>query len=133
MFVHVVRDAQAVAASLAARDDMAGDAALALWERYTRDAFAASAGWPRVLVDYDALCADPLRAARALLAELQALGVDGLAWPGDDIVLDWIEPQSHKPSPFTATLTLSQRTLQAAIADRSVLDSRGERAQRGVA
>jgi GT2 family glycosyltransferase len=133
VFVHVVRDAQAVAASLAARDAMDGDAALALWERYTRDAFAASAGWPRVLVDYDALCAEPLRVSRALFAELQTLGIAGLAWPGDDIVLDWIEPQARKPAPFAATMTAAQRTLQAAISDRSILDARDERALRGAA
>lgn len=133
LFVHVARDAQAVAASLAARDDMGGEAALALWERYTLAAFAASAGWPRVLVDYDGLCAEPLRVARALLADLQALGVDGLAWPGDAAVLDWIEPSSRKPPPFAATMTPAQRALQAAITDRSVLDARGERVLRGAA
>lgn len=133
LFVHVARDTQAVAASLAARDDMGGEAALALWERYTRAAFAASAGWPRVLVDYDALCAEPLRVARALLADLQALGVGGIAWPGDAAVLDWIEPSSRKPPPFAATMTPAQRALQAAIADRSVLDARGEHALRGAA
>jgi len=133
VFVHVVRDAQAVAASLAARDDMHGDAALALWERYTRDAFAASAGWPRVLVDYDSLCAEPLRVARALLDDLQALGVDDLAWPGDAAVLDWIEPQPRKPSPFAAAMTAAQRALQAAIADRSILDARNHDALRGAA
>lgn len=133
VFVHVVRDAQAVAASLAARDGMAGDDALALWERYTRDAFSASAGWPRVLVDYDALCADPLSAARALFGELQSLGVEGLIWPGETVVLDWIEPQPRKPPPFAAALTPAQRTLQAAIADRSILDACDARALRGAA
>jgi len=132
-FVHVVRDAQAVAASLAARDGMDGDAALALWERYTRDAFAASTGWPRLLVDYDALCAEPLRAARALLADLQALGIDGVTWPGDDAVLDWIEPSARKPSSFATAMTPAQRALQAAIADRGILDTRDERSLRGAA
>lgn len=133
VFVHVARDTQAVAASLAARDGMDGAAALALWERYTRDAFAASAGWPRVLIDYDALCAEPLRVARALLADLQALGVEGLAWPGDATVLDWIEPTARKPAPFAATMTPAQRALQASIADRSILDACDERALRGAA
>jgi len=86
-----------------------------------------------VLVDYDALCADPLRVARTLLADLQALGVEGLAWPGDDVVLDWIEPQPRKSSSFTVALTPAQRALQAAIADRSILDARGEHALRGAA
>ncbi len=38
--------------------------ALALWERYTRAAFAATRGWPRVIVEYAELIADPQRAAR---------------------------------------------------------------------
>src|SRR6185312_14995381 len=41
VFVHVVRDPLEVAASLEARDRMPRDEALALWERYTRSAFAA--------------------------------------------------------------------------------------------
>jgi len=86
-----------------------------------------------VLVDYDALCADPLRVARVLLADLQALGVEGIAWPGDDVVLDWIEPQARRPSPFAATMTPSQRALQVAISDRNILDARDERALRGAA
>lgn len=133
VFVHVARDAQAVAASLAARDGMSGDAALALWERYTREAFAASAGWPRVLVDYDALCAEPLRVARALLVDLQALGMEGLIWPGDAALLDWIEPSARKPAPSVAATTPAQRALQAAIVDRSILDAGDERTLRGAA
>jgi len=133
VFVHVVRDVDAVAASLAARDGMDPAAALALWERYTRDAFAASAGWPRVLVDYDALCAEPLRVARAVFDELQALGLEGLAWPGEAVVLDWIEPQSRTPSSFAALMTPAQRALQQAIADRSILDAQGGSVLRGAA
>jgi GT2 family glycosyltransferase len=51
VFVHVVRDPVEAAASLEARDGLGRDEALALWELYTRAAFAATRGWPRVFVD----------------------------------------------------------------------------------
>lgn len=123
VFVHVVRDPLAVAASLVARDGMRADEAMALWERYTRDAFAASRGWPRVLVDYDALLADPLATTRRLHADLVALGVEGIALPADAIVRDWIEPNPARPR-VAAQLaaTPRQRALQVAIATRRILD-----------
>lgn len=127
LFVHVVRDPRAVAASLVARDGLDPDAALALWEHYTRAAFEASRGWPRLVVDYDALLADPLAATRELHAELLRSGVEGLALPSGEVVRDWIEPnpRAERPVPPMApaiVLTPAQQALQAAIADRGVLD-----------
>ena len=122
VFVHVVRDPHAVAASLVARDGMAADAALALWEHYTRAAFDASRGWPRLVVDYDALLADPLAATRDLHAELVRLGVDGVALPPDETVRAWIEPNPQPARSASPTvMTPAQQALQATIADRSVL------------
>ncbi|HEY0178290.1 MAG TPA: glycosyltransferase [Dokdonella sp.] len=120
VFVHVQRDPRAVAASLAARDGLAAADALALWERYTRAAFAASRGWPRVLVDYDALCADPPAAARRLRDELAAFGV-ALARPDDVNVRAWIAPEAPRARADVVP-TPAQAALAAAIADRSVLD-----------
>jgi GT2 family glycosyltransferase len=122
LFVHVVRDPRAVAASLVARDGLAPEAALALWERYTRAAFEASRGWPRVLVDYDALLADPVGATRALHAELVRIGVDGVELPADEVVRAWIEPNPRSAPPMPGmALTVAQQALQAAIVDRSLL------------
>lgn len=120
LFVHVVREPDAVVASLVRRDAMPPAQAWALWEQYTRAAFAASLGWPRLLVDYDALCAQPLVVARGLLDELAACGVGGLRWPGDEVVRSWIEAPTHRPQAVGAA-TPAQRALQAAIADRSIL------------
>ncbi len=131
VFVHVTRNPQAVAASLAARDGMDAGAAYALWEQYTRAAFAGSRGWPRVQVDYDALCADPLRMTRRLLDELQALGVEGLHWPGDAQVREWIDAPSRPPPALDVEPTSAQLALQAAIADRSMLDAHASDAQQG--
>lgn len=121
LFVHVVRDPLAVAASLAARDGIAPSEALALWERYTRDAFEASRGWPRVLVDYDALCAEPLAATRALHEQLRALGLEGVRMPTADVVREWIDAPSRQHRPPDAALSVAQRALRDAIADRSIL------------
>ncbi len=125
MFVHVVREPLAVAASLAARDGLEPAQALALWEHYTRAAFAASRGWPRVLVDYAELIADPLGSTRRLLAELAALGVEGLRQPADATVRDWLESPPSRPRADDTHIALdpSQRALWASIVDRSILDN----------
>jgi hypothetical protein len=123
LFVHVVRDPRAVAASLVARDGLEPGAALALWEHYTRAAFEASRGWPRLVVDYDALLADPVAVARTLHAELERFGIEGLVPASDDAVRAWIEPNPRGSRAVPAiAMTPAQQALQAAIADRSVLD-----------
>ena len=125
VFVHVVRDPIEVADSLAARNGLDRAHALALWERYTRDGFAASRGWPRVLIDYASLVADPLGVARRLFDDLVAFGVEGLAVPDAAAIEAWIEPAMRtKPAGASlAELSVSQRALLAAIADRSILDA----------
>lgn len=123
VFVLVVREPHAVADSLAARDGFARADALALWERYNRDAFAASRGWPRVLVDYAELVADPLASTQRLLAELRTLGVEGLAEPEAAVVRDWVAAPSARARTAAddAALAPAQRALWRAILDRSIL------------
>jgi GT2 family glycosyltransferase len=125
LFVHVVRDPLAVAASLAARDGFAMDEALALWERYTRDAFEASRGWPRLVVDYDALCADPLATTQALHDGLHALGLAGVHLPSAEVLHAWIDAPVRDPHTrdLEAGLSVAQRALRDAIADRSILQA----------
>jgi GT2 family glycosyltransferase len=123
LFVHVVRDPVAIADSLAARDGLAHVDALALWQRYTHDSFAASDGWSRLIVDYDALCADPIGVTRALHDELVEFGIQGLQMPSAEVVREWIAPNPTRASASTLSdLTPAQRALHAAIADRSILD-----------
>lgn len=122
VFVHVVREPLAVADSLARRDDMDRDEALALWEHYTREAFATSAGWKRVLVDYDALLADPVTVAGTLFDDLVEAGVQGLQRPAAAAIRDWIEAPARAPAATPgASLDAAQAALQAAISDRSIL------------
>lgn len=123
VFVHVVRDPLGVAASLARRDGIAHDEALALWERYTRDAFEASRGWPRIVVDYDALCADPLAASRRLHDALVARGVDGVRAADAAVVRDWVEAPAREREGGDAVMTAAQRALRDAIGDGSILDA----------
>jgi hypothetical protein len=125
VFVHVVRDPLEVADSLAARDGLSREHSLTLWERYSRAAFTATRGWPRVLVDYAELIADPYGAAARLHADLVALGIDGLALPDPTAVIAWIEPgprRQHAHPASHAALSSAQRDLFATIADRSILD-----------
>ena len=125
VFVHVVRDPLEVAASLAARDRLGRVEALALWERYTRAAFAATRGWPRIVVEYADLIADPCAVALRLHADLVALGVEGLPTPDPVAITAWIEPglrRQRGDGGDHSLLSASQRDLFAAIQDRSVLD-----------
>ena len=125
VFVHVVRDPIEVAASLAARDGLGCDEALRLWEQYTLAAFDATRGWPRLLVDYAELVADPNGVAARLHAGLGALGIEGLGLPAPAAVADWIEPtlrRQHAAPDAHAALGPAQRALFEAILDRSILD-----------
>lgn len=92
VFVLVLRDPLAVAQSLARRDGLSRAHSLALWRRYTLDAFEASRGWPRLVVDYAEALADPVTLARRLHDELVALGVDGLRMPDEAKLRDWFDP-----------------------------------------
>jgi len=121
VFVMVVRAPQAVARSLATRDAMQADAALALWAHYNREAFAASRGWPRLLVDYDALLAEPVASMQRLLSGLQALGVAGLAALPEAEVGAWIDAPAAHSTPSFAGLREDQAALWAAICDGSIL------------
>ncbi len=122
VFVHVVRDPHEVADSLAARDGIGRAQAFALWEHYTRAAFAASRGERRVLVDYADVLTDPVALAERLLADLCALGLAGLSAPDPAVVRDWATPPTPRArSAARDELNPRQRALWAAINDHSIL------------
>ncbi len=122
LFVHVVRDPRDVAASLQRRDDMSADQALALWETYTRQAFAGSAGWNRILVDYNALLTDPVATASAFFDTLERAGIEGLTRPDPDSILEWIDPIGTKADSGAHSLTPAQQALSDSIMSGSILD-----------
>jgi GT2 family glycosyltransferase len=121
LFIHVVRDPREVAVSLQRRDGMSPGQALALWEHYTREGFAGSAGWRRVIVDYNALVQDPAATAAALLATLEGAGIEGLQSPDAQAISEWIEPAGTRIADDAIELSESQTQLLEAISDRSIL------------
>ncbi|MGB0132782.1 glycosyltransferase [Dokdonella sp.] len=124
VFIHVIRDPSEVADSLRRRDGMLAKEALALWEAYTRSAFAASDGWQRVIVDYNALIRDPSNTTRKLLEELHTLGIRGLRMPTSEAIEAWIEPSGDRIPADDIQLDTSQSALLASINDRSILDGK---------
>ena len=121
LFIHVVRDPRDVAASLQRRDDMSVEQGLALWEHYTRQAFAGSAGWNRILVDYDALVRNPAEAGSAFFSELEHAGVKGLSLPTPQSICDWFVSAGTRGDTNDIELTSPQTALLRAIDDRSIL------------
>jgi GT2 family glycosyltransferase len=121
LFLHVVRDPREVAASLQRRDGMSLEQALALWEHYTREAFAGSAGWQRVIVDYNALIEDPVATTAALFSVLEGAGIEGLRLPDALSIAEWIEPAATGTACKDISLAPSQAQLLDAINDRRIL------------
>lgn len=123
VFVHVVRDPHAVADSLAARNGLSRDHALALWRQYTLAAFEASRGWPCVLVDYAEVLADPLALAQRLHEELSGFGVQGLRPPDAAELRAWIDPSlAHASSSPPLVLDPETQALWDALRERRILD-----------
>ena len=122
VFVHVVRDPREVAASLQRRDGMPVEQGLALWERYTRAAFTGSNGWPRIMVDYDALLADPLAITDALFDDLQRAGIQDLRRPDAASIREWIKTEDSASGATGIELSTTQSALASAIDSRRILD-----------
>ncbi len=122
LFIHVVRDPREVAASLQRRDAMSADQALALWETYTRQAFAGSAGWSRILVDYNALVNDPVAATNRFFDALDRSGIQGLTRPQPDSIREWIDPISAQPNLDAFSPTPAQQALSDSIKSGAILD-----------
>jgi glycosyltransferase involved in cell wall biosynthesis len=125
VYVHVTREPVEVARSVAARDGIDATAAIALWERYTTDAFAGSDGSPRVLVRYEDLMADPVAATARLVDDLVSVGVEGLHPVPDEDVLGFISTELHRQradaSERDGWMNAHQLELAARIDDGSIL------------
>jgi hypothetical protein len=74
--VFVLRDPLRVSRSRQARDDVPVTLGLAIWDRYIRSAAAVLNGLPTLVVEYDAMLADPRRATEEISAFLQGVGID---------------------------------------------------------
>lgn len=125
VYVHVTREPLEVARSVAARDGIEASGAIALWERYTTDAFAATDGARRILVRYEDVLADPVATTARMIDELTALGVDGLSPVADEEILEFVSPDLHRQRADAADragwMTAHQIDLAERIDDGSIL------------
>ncbi len=122
VFVLVLRDPHAVAQSLARRDGLSPAHSLALWRRYTLDAFEASRGWPRIVVDYAEALADPVALSHRLHDELVALGVEGLRTPDEAALREWFDPSLAHARPSADALDARTQAVWDAARDGRLLD-----------
>lgn len=124
--IHVTREPLEVAGSLRTRNGIPTHAGLALWERYTIDAFASTAGLPRVHVRYEDLMAAPTEAVPALIEQLAQLGAYGLRVPSDKEITSFITPKLHRqhrsPDERLAWMNEQQLALATAIDQGTILD-----------
>ncbi|HEX6900122.1 MAG TPA: sulfotransferase [Thermoanaerobaculia bacterium] len=123
--VLIDRDPLSVARSLRVRDGFPLAFGIALWERYTLSALAATLGLPRVAVSCGDLLAHPLATVRRLREELTALGADGLRDPGEAEVMAFVDPAlNHHTSDevqLRGHLNLQQLDLHQAVVSRAAL------------
>lgn len=89
--VHIYRRPSEVAQSLKARNGFPLPLGVALWEKYNREAFLASADLPRVLICHAQLIQDPMGLVRTLYEQLAGLGVRGLSIPDQATVEGFVD------------------------------------------
>jgi len=118
VYVHVSREPLEIAGSLAARNGFGIPVGIALWEVYTVNALAASAGEPRVLVSYGDLVADPVATTAQVLEDLAAAGVQGLHLPTEREITSFVSPQLHRQHRVASERRSYLNEHQAALADR---------------
>jgi hypothetical protein len=119
----VVRHPVDAALSLMVRDAIPLAVGLALWERYLRDALAATVGLPRLTVMYDMAVDRPGEFAIQVADELRVLGVQGL---DPSLASGWIEEElRHRHTEWQENetlLSLPQRDLGCALRAGTALD-----------
>jgi GT2 family glycosyltransferase len=93
--IHIHRHPLEVALSLRERNGFSIPLGLALWERYTLAAFAATAGTPRILVQHAALLRSPVEAVQSIAEQLVEFGVRGLRRPAEAEINAFIQPSLH--------------------------------------
>ncbi|MEA2427213.1 MAG: hypothetical protein QOF37_841 [Thermoleophilaceae bacterium] len=125
-YVLVVRNPLEVCASLASRSAFSPDLALALWERYLRDALQGAAGSPLLLSSYDEILADPVAWCARVQAFLAAMAIPTRPWSRAAVSSFASDRLRHSVRPWSALsrealLSREQRDLAAAM-----LESRGE-------
>jgi hypothetical protein len=127
--VLIYREPLPVARSLAARDGFPIPYGIALWERYMREALAATRGLPRVLISHRELIADPAATLRRLHGHLVRLGgpqLERLHVPAPEeiraVVDSGLVHHPREPESERSYLTPPQLDLLDALANGTALD-----------
>jgi hypothetical protein len=126
--VLVYREPLPVARSLVARDGFPLPYGIALWERYTREALAATRGLPRVLVSHRELMADPAATLRRLHRHLARHRPElaRLHVPTAEEIRAVLDPalvhHPHEPEVERSYLNSPQLDLLDALANGTALD-----------
>jgi hypothetical protein len=101
VIVYVHREPLEVALSLSRRDGIGKAHCIALWERYSRSALHSSYGLPFLMVRFDELMADTLKAVESIRTNLSALGVvvnknvaEAVAFVSGDLALNQLRGRS---------------------------------------
>lgn len=114
-----------IARSLQARNGLSLTHGIALWERYSLGALAASAGLPRFVVSYARLIEDPEAVVGELYQSLCAAEVGGLRLPSQREILAFVEGrlrhQRVTAGAEDGLLNLAQRRLAAGLEDGAAL------------
>lgn len=124
VFIHVTRNPLEIAKSLAKRNGLTQIHSLALWEEYTRRAFAASRGYPRLLFDYAEILTDPFGVTEKLFSGLHSFGIHGMQLPQKLKVYEWIEPALYRNKTvdlLETVLNAEQQSLYQAVSNQSIL------------
>lgn len=100
------RNPTEIALSLAKRDNLTPEYALALWETYTVTMLNASLRLPRIHVRHGELMREPIKNTEFLYAMLRESGVRRIEMPSEREILGFIDPRLHRsraqtPLPLT--------------------------------
>jgi hypothetical protein len=98
--VLVVRQPEAVAASLVSRDQLPLERALLLWLSHTLEAERETRHLPRLVLSYEQLLQEPA----AVVQRCQQLAVIPTTTPAADLLDTWIRPDLNHHQPSTAGL-----------------------------
>jgi hypothetical protein len=126
--VLLYREPLPVARSLAARDGFPLSFGIALWEKYTLEALAATQGLPRVLISHQELLADPAAILARLHGDLLRFSPElaHLRVPAAEEIHEVLDPSlvhhTHEPEVERSYLTPPQIALLDALMDGSALD-----------
>lgn len=105
--VVVWREPLEIAQSLALRNAMPPDYALALWEYHAAGIVRHGAALPKIFIRFDELVENPLMAVRNLHAQLVQSGGSGLHMPHEHDILDHVEPALRRADKTAAGLRLT--------------------------